>query len=51
LIAFSYFSRRVERLAVEMEALLTDLVEKVYQYRRTSAPLEESQASLQEVTR
>jgi biopolymer transport protein ExbB len=51
LIAFSYFSRRVERLAVEMEALLTDLVEKVYQYRRTSTPLEESQASLQEVSR
>jgi biopolymer transport protein ExbB len=50
LIAFSYFSRRVERLAVEMEALLTDLVEKVYQYRRISAPLEESQASLQEAS-
>jgi biopolymer transport protein ExbB len=31
LAAFSYFSRRVERLAVEMEALLTDLIEKIYQ--------------------
>ena len=38
-------------LAVEMEALLTDLVEKIYQYRRAGAPLEESQASLQEAAR
>lgn len=51
LIAFSYFSRRVERLAVEMEALLTDLVEKIFQYRRVGAPLEESPASLEEVSR
>jgi biopolymer transport protein ExbB len=51
LIAFSYFSRRVERLAVEMEALLTDLAEKVYRYRRTGASLEEPQPSLQEASR
>jgi biopolymer transport protein ExbB len=50
LIAFSYFSRRVERLAVEMEALLTDLVEKVYQHRRTGPSLPEAPASLQEVS-
>jgi len=31
LVAFTYFSRRVERLAVEMESLLTDLVEKMFQ--------------------
>jgi biopolymer transport protein ExbB len=31
LVAFSYFSRRVERLAVEMESLLTDLIEKIFQ--------------------
>jgi biopolymer transport protein ExbB len=34
LVAFSYFSRRVERLAVEMESLLTDLLEKIYQKQR-----------------
>jgi biopolymer transport protein ExbB len=51
LIAFSYFSRRVERLAVEMEALLTDLVEKMYQPRGASASVREPQTSLQEVAR
>jgi len=30
LVAFSYFSRRVERLAVEMESLLIDLIEKIF---------------------
>jgi len=35
LVAFSYFSRRVERLAVEMEALMTELVEKVFHGSRT----------------
>jgi biopolymer transport protein ExbB len=35
LIAFSYFSRRVERLAVEMEALLIDLTEKIFSGHRT----------------
>jgi len=30
LVAFSYFSRRVERLAVEMESLLIDLIEKSF---------------------
>src|ERR1700722_8325912 len=34
LIAFSYFSRRVERLAVEMESLLIDLVEKIFHGHR-----------------
>jgi biopolymer transport protein ExbB len=35
LVAYSYFSRRVERLAVEMEALMTDLVEKIFHGSRT----------------
>ena len=34
LVAFSYFSRRVERLAVEMESLLTDLIEKMFHAAR-----------------
>jgi len=34
LVAYTYFSRRVERLAVEMESLLTDLVEKIFQANR-----------------
>jgi len=42
LVAFSYFSRRVERLAVEMESLLIDLVEKIFHGHRvpeTFAPV------------
>jgi len=45
LVAFSYFSRRVERLAVEMESLLTDLIEKIFQgakQRESYAPEDES---------
>ncbi len=45
LVAYTYFSRRVERLAVEMESLLTDLIEKIYQSNRgpeTFAPEGES---------
>src|SRR5580704_12997715 len=34
LVAFSYFSRRVERLAVEMEALLIELMEKIFHGNR-----------------
>ena len=34
LVAYTYFSRRVERLAVEMESLLTDLIEKIFQTSR-----------------
>jgi biopolymer transport protein ExbB len=34
LVAYTYFSRRVERLAVEMESLLTDLIEKIFQTNR-----------------
>lgn len=34
LVFFSYFSRRVERLAVEMESLLIDLVEKIFHSHR-----------------
>ena len=49
LVAFSYFSRRVERLAVEMESLLTDLIEKNFHgarrqesYASEAEPLEEA---------
>jgi len=49
LVAFSYFSRRVERLAVEMESLLTDLIEKIFHgarrqesYASEAEPLEEA---------
>src|SRR6202011_5958312 len=49
LVAFSYFSRRVERLAVEMESLLTDLIEKIFHgarrrefYESDAKPLEEA---------
>jgi len=49
LVAFSYFSRRVERLAVEMESLLTDLIEKIFHggrqqesYAPEGEPLEEA---------
>jgi biopolymer transport protein ExbB len=49
LVAFSYFSRRVERLAVEMESLLTDLIEKIFHgarrqesYGSEAEPLEEA---------
>src|ERR1700726_3128409 len=34
LVAYTYFSRRVERLAVEMEALLIDLIEKIFHANR-----------------
>jgi biopolymer transport protein ExbB len=34
LVAYTYFSRRVERLAVEMESLITDLIEKIFQMNR-----------------
>ena len=45
LVAYTYFSRRVERLAVEMESLLADLIEKIFQANRgpeTFAPEGES---------
>ncbi len=36
LVAYSYFSRRVERLAVEMESLMIDLVEKIFHGSRAA---------------
>jgi biopolymer transport protein ExbB len=51
LVAFTYFSRRVERLAVEMEALLTDLIEKVYQKNVDQGLSAAEQERLEEVTR
>ncbi len=49
LIAFTYFSRRIERLAVEMEALVTDLIEKLFHLPRKNYNAEET--SLEEATR
>jgi biopolymer transport protein ExbB len=51
LVAFSYFSRRVERLAVEMEALLTDLIEKIYQKNGDQGLSAAERERLEEVTR
>jgi biopolymer transport protein ExbB len=52
LVAFSYFSRRVELLAVEMESLVTDLIEKMYQKNRgKTGTQEEGEATLEEVSR
>ena len=51
LVAFSYFSRRVELLAVEMESLVTDLIEKMYQKSRSGAGSSSEGETLEEVTR
>ena len=51
LAAFSYFSRRVERFAVEMESLLTDLVEKIFQGSRRGEPYPSEVESLEEAAR
>jgi biopolymer transport protein ExbB len=51
LIAFTYFSRRVERLALDMEALLTDLLEKAFSRRETAATFREADAPLEGATR
>ena len=51
LVAFSYFSRRVERLAVEMEALLTDLIEKIYQKNGDQGLSAAERERLEEVAR
>jgi hypothetical protein len=50
-VAFSYFSRRVELLAVEMESLVTDLIEKMYQKSRSGAGSSSEGETLEEVTR
>src|SRR6202166_943869 len=51
LIAFSYFSRRVERLAVEMESLLIDLIEKIFQSNRGPETFSPEGNSLEGATR
>jgi biopolymer transport protein ExbB len=43
LIFYSYFSRRVEGLAVEMESLVTDLIEKLFQPGGSSGSTLESE--------
>jgi biopolymer transport protein ExbB/TolQ len=51
LVAFSYFSRRVERLAVEMESLLTDLIEKIFHGARRRESYESDAEPLEEAAR
>jgi len=51
LVAFSYFSRRVELLAVEMESLMTDLMEKIYQSAQTGTGIASEGETLEEATR
>ena len=51
LIAFSYFSRRVERLAVEMESLLIDLTEKIFSGHRAPETFAAEGTSLEGATR
>jgi biopolymer transport protein ExbB len=51
LVAYSYFSRRVERLAVEMEALMTDLLEKIFRGNRSPERFTPAHNSLEGVVR
>jgi biopolymer transport protein ExbB len=51
LAAYSYFSRRVERLAVEMESLLTDLIEKLFHRNRVQETFEPEGDSLEGAAR
>jgi biopolymer transport protein ExbB len=50
LIAWSTFTRRVETLAIQMESLVTELVEKFHQ-RRSEADPDHRPETLEEVTR
>jgi biopolymer transport protein ExbB len=52
LIAWSTFTRRVETLAIQMESLVTELIEKMFQRGGTSAADEDQRReTLEEVTR
>jgi biopolymer transport protein ExbB len=51
LVAYTYFSRQVERHAVEMESLLTDLIEKVFQPNREPAAFAREGDTLEGATR
>jgi biopolymer transport protein ExbB len=51
LVAYSYFARRVERLAVEMESLITELVEKVFHGTRARDTFTPESDSLEGVAR
>jgi biopolymer transport protein ExbB len=51
LVAYTYFSRRVERLAVEMESLLTDLIEKIFHSNRRPETFAPQGDSLEEAAR
>jgi biopolymer transport protein ExbB len=50
LIAWSTFSRRVETLAIQMESLVTELVDKIFQRGREADP-DHRPETLEEVTR
>src|SRR3989440_6263940 len=50
LIAFVYFSKKVEVLSVEMESLLTDLLSKCYYGRLMGALKQQPQAPAQPIT-
>src|SRR6202035_1538313 len=51
LIAYTYFSRRIERLAGEMEALLIDLIEKIFHGNRGPEAFVPEGSSLEGATR
>jgi biopolymer transport protein ExbB len=51
LVAYTYFSRRVERMAVEMESLLADLIEKIFQANRGPETFAPEGESLEEAAR
>ena len=51
LVAFTYFSRRVERLSVEMESLMTDLIEKIFHVNRAAETFAPESNSLEGATR
>src|ERR1700726_883893 len=51
LVAYTYFSRRVERLAVEMESLLIDLIEKIFRNGRGPETFAPEGNSLEGATR
>jgi biopolymer transport protein ExbB len=52
LIAWSTFTRRVETLAIQMESLVTELIDKMFQRSNTSAAEEDQRReTLEEVTR
>jgi biopolymer transport protein ExbB len=50
IVAWSTFTRRVETLAIQMESLVTELIDKMFQ-RGTEPERDRHQETLEEVTR